>query len=65
MTYATKFDARKALSADGYRMVHTPPATPILWLRVDDGIQDRRCVCGDDSVGWRIVPYPRTDWLTE
>lgn len=63
--YATRFEARKALSKDGYIVAHTRPGTPMLWVRKGDATPDRRCVYGSDVAGWTIVPYPELNWLDE
>jgi hypothetical protein len=65
MQYPTKFEARKALADDGYRLCHTAPGTPMLWVREQDGIPDRRCVYGNDTVGWQLVAYPTLNWMED
>lgn len=63
MTYPTAAAARTELLRLGYTPGFPPPGKPLPWVRVGDGIPDRKAIYGSDSAGWRVVAYPKLEWL--
>ena len=59
--YPTKVAARKALGPN-YLPSFAKPGLPIPWTNKLD-LRDVRAIYGSDLAGWRIIPYPRLNWL--